>query len=1277
MKSTLIHCIALASILLFSLQTVGQQYPVQANLSISSPCPNKLSSLFPLSGSRLNLAILLTDVSQPELQARLIVKIEGAGLTIQSLPDFSMPVFTLQGGIPLALSHQLEPYFRVSSLTATGNGAMQFMQNGVLPEGFFTITVTVVEHRRNVPISNNAQTFAWVVVNDPPQLITPTNNQTVEPGGMQNVFISWAPRHVVTPMAGSQITYNLSLWEVPQGFDPQMVVNSLQPLETVNTFSTSVVWGPDKSALTPGKRYVVAVKAVDSSNEVIFKNNGQSIAHSFVYGQPCHAPINLEHSNVYIQTADVAWYPLGAAQNFRVEFKPSSEPDDAWRDIEVPEPNISLANLAPNTKYDYRVSAVCGSFVSNPTANRTFTTHAMQPLDNTCTPEVIVPQPDQSPLLSNLTPGLVFLAAGFMVETVTFKEIAPYTFDGTGIITLPLYKFALRANLKGVQINHSLHLVGGTVEAQYGDELTFLGEQGDEDQGPGSVDFSNPNDTIVLNSPIDSVYMNDDGTWTVVETDGDNTVITPGEGGTMVVDEDGNGVVIVGEEIYPVSDVFNDDPNGNGSGGGAGGGTGPNISPTSICNQRVNFAPGGSMHKYGFDTYKEALPSGTYSTIRVGEETLHLPWKSVATGGSDRLLVTPTADSTLTFSYQGGMPLTGSSTVDGYHVWSGSPPAGEDNLLALCSADSAGNASVAGGVRVKAYDLKRHKLAIVPVGSSQPSFTKAELQTALNSIYAQAVTEWEVTFEEPLDADGLTETPEVNETDYSNDMRAIWRAYVGQRTPVPGTTYLFIIQGFDDNPDMAGYMPLRSGYGFLTPTATTRDAAHELGHGVFNLRHTFSDNNVINLPQGSTKNLMDYSTGTELFKYQWDYIHNPEGGLFVFEDSEEGAFSLPCVGWFDDCKDVIEIIETFRNARVNGNKVKITGQEKAEERIFVANSVKFGDTDYKKIRLIYKPKPEDYSINTVIYEIYNQQFFIADGSVDWQRGFIYYNEGEELFKILVDDEVSKIEKLKEYLYGLDYDEILQIFANNTFLNAAQISDIREQIVLIKDEEQKKELYLELQEKVPYRSQRDNESPATDEDIANNSWMTTYNISTAGDIMCNLTSQAMCLEYLGVFPPCDGCSSSCDSYTQFEDYLECVRIDKGFDHRGVATTRKDLAELFDNVSYKFVNLETYDKTVIESKLKKNLEDGCSVLISAFGHIVRLQAITNDGLVVDDPYGKVVDFSQSGCSAKYKADGKDYRNGKDFTDTEGDNNVWKWTDLSTNNVKINYAEIYCSK
>ncbi len=219
-------------------------------------------------------------------------------------------------------------------------------------------------------------------------------------------------------------------------------------------------------------------------------------------------------------------------------------------------------------------------------------------------------------------------------------------------------------------------------------------------------------------------------------------------------------------------------------------------------------------------------------------------------------------------------------------------------------------------------------------------------------------------------------------------------------------------------------------------------------------------------------------------------------------------------------------------------------------------------------------------------------------------------------------------------------------------------------------------FIKLQMKVPYHSQRDNISPTTEEDLNNNSWMNTYNVTTAGDIMCNLTSEAMCLEYLGIEAPCSDCSG-CNTYTQFEDYMECIRVDKAFDNRGEGSTRKKLAELFDGVSYTYEDIQSSDQTDITLILKSYLENGCSVMLSAFGHMVRLQEITDTGLVVDDPYGKVVDFSASGCTAKYKKDGKDYRNDEDFTNKEGENNVWKWADLENNNLNIGYAEVYCKE
>lgn len=127
--------------------------------------------------------------------------------------------------------------------------------------------------------------------------------------------------------------------------------------------------------------------------------------------------------------------------------------------------------------------------------------------------------------------------------------------------------------------------------------------------------------------------------------------------------------------------------------------------------------------------------------------------------------------------------------------------------------------------------------------------------------------------------------------------------------------------------------------------------------------------------------------------------------------------SLPCIGWFDDCDNVLKILEKFRNARINESNIDFKRQSKAEESILVANLVKVGEVDYKKIRLIYKQKTEEVSFDPTKYNTYDQQFFLANGSVDRQRGFVYYDNGKELFKIIVDDEDDKIESLKEYLFG--------------------------------------------------------------------------------------------------------------------------------------------------------------------------------------------------------------------------------------------------------------------
>ena len=77
-----------------------------------------------------------------------------------------------------------------------------------------------------------------------------------------------------------------------------------------------------------------------------------------------------------------------------------------------------------------------------------------------------------------------------------------------------------------------------------------------------------------------------------------------------------------------------------------------------------------------------------------------------------------------------------------------------------------------------------------------------------------------------------------------------------------------------------------------------------IAHGAFRLWHTFSSENLYTAQQGTTRNLMDYNgTNSELYKYQWDYIHNPQAGIvrwLVDDEESEAVIENVVVTWEKD-----------------------------------------------------------------------------------------------------------------------------------------------------------------------------------------------------------------------------------------------------------------------------------------------------------------------------------------------------------------------------------------
>ena len=70
------------------------------------------------------------------------------------------------------------------------------------------------------------------------------------------------------------------------------------------------------------------------------------------------------------------------------------------------------------------------------------------------------------------------------------------------------------------------------------------------------------------------------------------------------------------------------------------------------------------------------------------------------------------------------------------------------------------------------------------------------------------------------------------------------------------------------------------------------------------------------------------------------------------------------------------------------------------------------------------------------------------------------------------------------------------------------------------------------------------------------------------------------------------------------------------------------------------------------------------MSEKGHIVRLQDITESGFIVDDPFGKVNDFTQR------EAGGSGYTgtaNTRASDSAIGEDNLWAWSDIAKTQIK----------
>ena len=1047
----------------FSLNAQIQVYPVSVTTQLTPPYSVNLADYVAPGCEQLRLIVVQRDLTQAPYMLFLKMEIVLNGrVIIRTSTEYIPPPLTLDPGIPTIISgSDLYPFFDPANMEFTTEDIREtYLRTRILPEGAYIISFTAYDFiRRDVALSNGGSMFCYLAKTDPPLLNFPLNNTGVPSSPSQFINFQWLSRNTSSPNSAQSTRYRLDLFEVRlDGRNPAEIVQSLRPFFTTETDRTTYLYSISDPVLEAGLRYAWRIRAYDTNGRDYIRNDGYSEVFSFVYGVaentalPSDNVENFSATALSPRKAQLKWDASADFDSYKVLYRKQGG-DTQWYEEETIQTTFEINGLSPGNIYDCRVqgkkNSIWGGFSDIDTV--------LMPV-----PEVIVCGSQYQTLaIRNREPVNTLMkmqeieAGGFMVTIIDALSESgiPGRFTGRGFVQVPLFAHKkIRCEFNNIFVNTDYQLADGTIHLmtdknEGGDNAIWdvdeIFEGGSNNgkvvsgtegvslilpdvviSGEGAISIDTAKKEILIQTETGEVIQTDISQQ--LDEKAKTITIKDSEGNIYSVDTQSGKATSIGKA--PTGNVLTQ-----------------SSMPSSVNSGKalVYFDSVPRMTKYAFDRRntkysKSSLFMEEYKTIRMDNGSLYdIPFKLIPVGETDVVLVKTEIkdkaikpDSIVFQSSTGTQYTTKPAGAKGQFILT--LPSGRENdgidVYALYP-HQGGQPYLLGKLTIVSYSFVRPKVMLVPVNGNDidPVMVKKEL----DKVYLPVGVDWQVSTDKcpfSASADSLDVTGSGLFSQYTPGMKKLNSAFIAHQKEDydPSILYLFILITSDDK-NATGDMPRNKQFGYLFKKtallggekALYRTIAHELSHGTFNLNHTFDSQYQI--ARSTTDNLMDYTGGTALVKHQWDAIHDPGLVLGMFERDEEGAMSLPCLGWFDDCNNVLQMLEKIRNARINSKTIKIKGQENAEEYTLVANSVKIAGTDYKKIRLIYKPGKEDYSLDPTKYDSYNQQVLLANGSVDEQRGFVYYKGKEDLFKIIIDNEgnsfQSKKESLQKYLFS--------------------------------------------------------------------------------------------------------------------------------------------------------------------------------------------------------------------------------------------------------------------
>ncbi|TDQ29740.1 fibronectin type III domain-containing protein [Tenacibaculum caenipelagi] len=931
----------LISFLLFFLKSIfAQQFPVSIIPRVKAPAPVNFYNYADDTSlnSPITVQIFLNDLTIPNRQIRLKTYFEGGNISFSS-KDFVIGAqdLFLEGGIPLTLRNtELAPYYKIENI----QGISSSVYGQTIPEGSYNFCFEVYDYISGAKLSAKKCAVVFVFKNEPPILNTPVTGSNIEPKDFENIFFQWTPRHINV----SNVEYEFSIVEVWDNLvNPQTAFLSQIPIYEETTRRTSLIYGPDKPLLLPGRRYAwrVRAKALQGLEEIgLFKNQGYSEVFWFSRTAPCQVPENITAESKGTSKINVFWEQDPTVfSEYIIAYRENGKANANWFTKRTNSSWATIWNLKPGTTYEYKVKGKCSYQFSDYSELQYVTTDLIQNEDSNYNCGIV---PDEV-AISNRNPhaglniGDEITAGDFKITISEIQSQSNGRISGKGYVAIPYLKFAkFGVTFSNILINTANQLAEGEIVTLYDPEFG-KGASADVDVDVDISDGINgddgiKDDLVEVDFVIDKVKIDANGAIVVTGTNGEEAII-PGDddisiksanGDVWSVGEDGT---VTKEEGAEGGVVTENTTNGIDEEG--------NVNSITATGVTVVFQKSG---EYYFDV----LPENTsvtfekeYKVLEANGTKYKVPYKAVSDiQGEDFITAKVTINDTgiskedIIFKTKDGAKVevtwNDNNTEATLKLKRKFDYADEEIFAVVKSKEDNEKYDVAGSLittHLASKELERINITLIPVGEGveisealkekaaevyRKAGVRLNIQTG-QSILPDEVYGWDI------DGNRSLKIGDSSVLSHYTDEQLVFNNYVKQQSYYTDKTYYVFVTNLSiSDANVLGFMPLKRQFGFVfTQNATTvakqsRTLAHELGHGIFGLEHTWDE---YQFGQGATNFLMDYGSGTVLNHLDWKKMHAPDVQLYWFQGDEDGEYN--------DEEFTDKVIQIIRCAYIN------------------------------------------------------------------------------------------------------------------------------------------------------------------------------------------------------------------------------------------------------------------------------------------------------------------------------------------------------------------------